>query len=531
MRFLPVNVNAMLIELQNLEETQTLYDALMQNPIVGIKEMVPAACTVMVTFYPAVIAQQDLINLIAQCDIRQKTQRNGKLIEIPVYYNGEDLADVAGFLDISMDEVIKRHTEAEYRVAFTGFAPGFAYLSGGHPSFQIPRRQIPRTRIPASAVALAGDFSGVYPFDSPGGWQIIGITPLTMWDIHREEPALLQPGYRVKFTDAGQAAVIHVQSDKTTTKQVNLPRQTACTTYLTVKKVGVQAIFQDQGRPGKVQLGVAQSGALDQSAFKAANALVGNATNTGCIEIVYGQCQFQMHGQGLIAVTGAINTVQIQTASGQQHSYSTWQAIAVEDGDVITLASPLAGVRNYLAVRGGFDEKPVLDSVTTDILARVGPAPIVVGDQLGVMNSPYMSAVSTEETPLFDLPKKEDVVVLDIVLGPRTDWFTQAAITQLTAQTWTVTPQSNRIGLRLHGELPLTRLDHKELPSEGTAVGAIQVPASGQPVLFLADHPLTGGYPVIGAVATYHLDLAGQIPIGASIQFNPITVFTAHNRV
>nr|WP_267284436.1 biotin-dependent carboxyltransferase family protein [Klebsiella variicola] len=110
--------------------------------------------------------------------------------------------------------------------------------------------------------------------------------------------------------------------------------------------------------------------------------------------------------------------------------------------------------------------------------------------------------------------------------GPRCDWFNDEALDRLTSQCWQVTPQSNRIGLRLQGELPLTRSDNRELPSEGTCIGAIQVPANGQPVLFLADHPLTGGYPVIGAVAHYHLDIAGQLPPNCQIRFRAIHPFT-----
>ena len=133
--------------------------------------------------------------------------------------------------------------------------------------------------------------------------------------------------------------------------------------------------------------------------------------------------------------------------------------------------------------------------------------------------------VGLHEQPRADLPTTEQIVTLDVVMGPRTDWFTPEAVALLSSQLWKVTPQSNRVGLRLAGEEPLTRANAAELPSEGTALGALQVPPSGQPVLFMADHPLTGGYPVIGAVASYHLDLAGQIPIGASLRFNPIHPF------
>jgi allophanate hydrolase subunit 2 len=153
----------------------------------------------------------------------------------------------------------------------------------------------------------------------------------------------------------------------------------------------------------------------------------------------------------------------------------------------------------------------------------VGPEPLRAGDLLAIQPT-AKGVVGAPELPAA-LPTLEQTVVLDVVPGPRTDWFTEAALALLAAQSWTVTPQSNRVGLRLAGDEPLARSRHDELPSEGTALGAIQVPASGQPVLFLADHPLTGGYPVIAAVAPHHLDLAGQIPIGARIRFNPIRAF------
>ena len=133
--------------------------------------------------------------------------------------------------------------------------------------------------------------------------------------------------------------------------------------------------------------------------------------------------------------------------------------------------------------------------------------------------------MSLSEQQPFEMPRSDQVIVLDVVMGPRSDWFTADAQAVLAGQTWQVTPQSNRIGVRLAGDQALERSVHGELPSEGTAVGAIQVPPSGQPVLFLADHPLTGGYPVIAVVAPHHLDLAGQIPINSRIRFNPLGAF------
>ncbi|MGB7482732.1 MAG: biotin-dependent carboxyltransferase family protein, partial [Castellaniella sp.] len=134
-------------------------------------------------------------------------------------------------------------------------------------------------------------------------------------------------------------------------------------------------------------------------------------------------------------------------------------------------------------------------------------------------------AVQADAAPPPALPRRGELVTLEIVLGPRTDWFSPEALDLLAEQEWTVTPQSDRVGMRLAGAEPLTRTRQGELPSEGTVAGAIQVPAGGQPVLFLADHPLTGGYPVIGAVIGRDLDRAAQIPVGARLRFRPIGPF------
>ncbi|MDR2331066.1 MAG: biotin-dependent carboxyltransferase family protein, partial [Comamonas sp.] len=156
---------------------------------------------------------------------------------------------------------------------------------------------------------------------------------------------------------------------------------------------------------------------------------------------------------------------------------------------------------------------------------RIGPAALTTGQTLAVGDARDAAAGEVPDHTPPALPKAGETVVLDVVMGPRTDWFTPEAVALFAAQRWQVTPQSNRVGLRLAGEEALVRSQTQELPSEGTALGAIQVPASGQPVLFLADHPLTGGYPVIACIASYHLDLAAQVPVGGWLQFRPLAPF------
>ncbi|AOM42084.1 5-oxoprolinase/urea amidolyase family protein [Xenorhabdus hominickii] len=522
MHFLPVNCNTIMVELSGLAETLALLDSLNMSPILGIEEIIPAAKTLMIRFRPTKISTRQLVAEISSRDLQERGYAMGKRIEIPVHYNGDDLALVAEILGCTVQEVIHQHTENEYTVAFTGFAPGFAYMASNASQWNIPRREIPRTRIPAGAVALAGEFSSIYPQASPGGWQIIGMTTERMWDLSRSSPALLQPGYRVNFRNVGQRPTT-VSLPETSIKNTISAPETAC--YLEILSVGLQTLFQDLGRLGQSGLGISESGAMDKSALRSANRIVGNASDQACLEIVQGGFKAMVHGQTLIAITGASCPIKIKTTSGEIFHVSTYQPIDLNDGDEISLGTPDAGMRSYLAVRGGFVVPSVLSSHSFDTLSNIGPAPLKVRDKLTIGETAYYTAVSFSETPAFAMPDKDDVVVLDIIFGPRTDWFTQEALELLLKQIWQVTPQSNRIGLRLNGECSLSRTKQQELPSEGTCIGAIQIPASGQPVLFLADHPLTGGYPVIASVADYHLDLAGQIPINAKIRFNPIRPF------
>ena len=532
MRFLPVNRQAILVELADLQQTLVLLGALQAQPIEGVQELVPAARTILVQFAPHIIGAAQLVRRIADCDLSGSVQRSDVLVQIPVRYDGEDLAEVAQILGITAEEVVRRHTGSEWSVAFTGFAPGFAYLSGGDPVFNVPRRATPRTKVPAGAVALAGSFSAVYPQASPGGWQIIGVTDAAMWDLARDLPALLQPGYRVQFVDAATQKVAagdfsgSISDGKVS--EIKSEQAQAATSFngcaLRVRATGLLTLFQDMGRHGQAGQGVSASGAMDQAAFKMANRLVGNASQLPVLETVGGGLSLQSVGENVVAVTGADAPISITTADGRRWSAPRHAAIALADGDTLSLAQPVAGARCYVAVRGGYEVAPVLGSASTDTLAHVGPPALHSGQLLAVLPAAH-AVVAELALPEQELPAPDGEVVLDVELGPRTDWFTPEAVALLAGQRWQVTPQSNRVGLRLAGEQALTRAVTSELPSEGTPLGAIQVPASGQPVLFLADHPLTGGYPVIGCVAPHHLDLAGQIPVGAWIRFNPIRAF------
>ena len=196
---MPAGTSAVLFELDSLEQVMGLDAALRSTPPAGTVDLVPAARTVLVVFDPAATTAERVAADVAGRQIASVEERVGPLVELPVVYDGEDLAEVAELSGLTEDDVIARHLQWEYRVAFCGFAPGFAYIVGGDPALRVPRRHSPRTAVPAGSVALADEFTGVYPREMPGGWQLIGRTDAVLWDLDRNPPALLPPGTRVRF--------------------------------------------------------------------------------------------------------------------------------------------------------------------------------------------------------------------------------------------------------------------------------------------------------------------------------------------
>ena len=186
MQFLSVNADCFLIELSSLEETLALYSKLQNAQLKGVKDLIPAAKTILVFFNEIETQFQALAAVISRFEIGSSLERNAQEVIIPIHYTGEDLAQVAALQGLSVADVILKHRQSVLNVAFIGFAPGFAYLSSpDHPFTDIPRLKVPRKKIPAGSLGLAGKYSGIYPKDSPGGWQLIGTTNEKMWDLER----------------------------------------------------------------------------------------------------------------------------------------------------------------------------------------------------------------------------------------------------------------------------------------------------------------------------------------------------------
>nr|WP_199702385.1 allophanate hydrolase subunit 1 [Jiangella rhizosphaerae] len=201
---LPCGDHAILVELGDLEDVLALNAALRDHEPEGLVDVVPAAETLLIMFDPGVTSAQRLTDDLAHLPDEPRDGDEAPLVEIPVRYDGADLDAVAEATGLSAGEVVRRHADATYTVAFTGFAPGFAYLTGLDPRLALPRRENPRTRVPAGSVAIADRYSGVYPRSGPGGWHLLGHTDAVLWDLDRTPPAALLPGTRVRFADRGR---------------------------------------------------------------------------------------------------------------------------------------------------------------------------------------------------------------------------------------------------------------------------------------------------------------------------------------
>lgn len=281
------------------------------------------------------------------------------------------------------------------------------------------------------------------------------------------------------------------------------------TASLLVRRTGPLALVEDLGRPGYAAVGVGRSGAADRAALRLANRAVGNDEDAAAIEVLLGGLEVELRGGPVwLCVTGAPVPVRV----GERSVGSYFLALA-SDGDVVRLGTPATGLRSYLAVRGGIDVAPVLGSRSRDVLAELGPAPLAEGDELPVGAGRRPVPVADLLPPL-ELP---ETVELRVVRGPREEWVADADA--LTATAWTCSDKSNRVGMRLTGEPLAHREEGRQLPSEGAWRGAVQIPPSGEPIVFLADHPVTGGYPVVGVVVDEDVDRAAQVRPGQEVRF------------
>jgi biotin-dependent carboxylase-like uncharacterized protein len=280
---------------------------------------------------------------------------------------------------------------------------------------------------------------------------------------------------------------------------------------LEILRPGPLALIEDLGRAGFAHLGVTRSGAADRRAHTLANRLVANPDDRATIEVTLGGFAARVRGGDVdIAVTGADANPAV---NGTVFGVNSIQR--VRDGDVISLSTPRAGLRSYLAVRGGIDVEPVLGSHSYDTMSAIGPSPLQAGDVLPI-------GEHTADYPRLDqapvAPIEEHLVEVNVVPGPHEDWLVDPDAVVHTI--WMASDRSDRVGMRLEGRPLQQRWPDRQLPSEGATRGAIQIPPSGLPVILGPDHPVTGGYPVVGVVTDEDIDKVAQIRPGQYVRLH-----------
>ena len=461
-----------------------------------------------------------------------------------------DIADIARAASIENDEVYKRHQQATYTVEAIGFAPGFAYLAGLPKSLQLPRKSTPRKRVPKGAVAVSNDMTCIYPAPSPGGWNILGLCPLPAFDVSNpQNPVLYQVGDTVRFNpiDVEQFNALKSEADNKTCKlldDMKNQQEPASGTFKILKltKANNNVTVQDDGRFNASQFGLSVGGAADKNSFYWAYRILGNQDTSPALEVLFGNIEFECLASSVICITGAETQV---TINGNPVPMFT--TLQVKQGDLVKIGFVQAGLRLYVALQGGVFAKQFWQSSSTVLKDGVGTQ-LNTGSVVVVSETSQKAAanqidvkyryLNEEARPTFD-----DSIRLRLVFSSQFMQFSNPQLNAFLSNTYKVSAQSDRMGVRLEGISKATsnsnsnienieasapqntqsQLTHQiNIQSEGLGLGAVQIPPNGEPIVMLVDRQTIGGYPKIGSIISQDCDKLAQAKPGTKVEFIPI---------
>lgn len=501
----------------------------------AVVEVTPGFHAVLVEFDPVRIRPEQREEMVRKAATQLTDEPAlSRTVEIPVCYGGEmgpDLEAVAAHTGLLPEAVVERHTAGQYRVYCLGFSPGFPYMGGLDPALHTPRLADPRVKVPGGSVGVGGEQTGIYPASSPGGWQLIGRTPLRLFDPQRSEPALLQPGDLVRFvpvTSLEYDSLAAGQPISEQTEPVFYPGRVG----LHILQPGMMTTLQDLGRRGYMAYGVPMAGAADFSSLMVGNWLLGNRARTAALEITLSGPEVEFTGPTAFAITGAPIPAELIPADGSHpRPVPGWAAVLASPGDRLRMGAITAGCRSYLCVAGGFDLPPVLGSLSEDLFGKIGPLgrPLKAGDWLPIGLPLHPPAdLSGRRLPADAIPVFEGQLVVRATRGPHEHAFSNEAFAAFFGGQYLVGAQSDRQGLRLEGP-KLSHVAGADIISEPVPPGAIQVPANGQPILLMGNRQTTGGYTNIGVALYNDLWAAAQLRPGDRIAFQEVDAAEAHH--
>ena len=452
--------------------------------------------------------------------------RVGCTVEIPVCYDpelGPDVAGVGERIGVAADDVADLHAMGEYTADFLGFSPGFAYLSGLPAAMHVPRRGSPRARVEPGSVAIAGARCAVYPSATPGGWNIIGRTPLRLFDAHREPACLIPPLARVRFRriDRGTfEAMLGLDV-------VERPPPRTGGNGLVIESAGALSHVQDLGRSNLGVFGIPRGGPMDACGQRWANAAAGNGASAATIEFIGAGLSFAAAKDCRIGLSPGVTTVVERKGTGVCEQ--TVSMVELCRGDRLSVRG--VGSRcGYVSARGGFDVPMVLGSRSTAMRAGFGGfggRGLVKGDCVAILTDGADGADGPGGGRIGAMKCLDGRQVIRMTTGFHA-WlfgarlFNEGALARFVATIFRVSASSDRAGLRLEG--PAFSHGHAQLGSEPTTAGAVQLPPDGLPIILGPDGPVTGGYPVIGVVIEADLARVGRLKPGEYVRFEVVSL-------
>ena len=511
---------------------------LMTKDMPEIIEIVPTYCAVSI-YFDEKSASPELIKKIAlevleknddkgeEGDKASEGVDEGKIICIPVCYEDEefasDLEKVCAHAKMTKEEVIRLHSASEYLIYMMGFLPGFPYLGGMDERLNTPRLESPRTKIPAGSIAIGGAQTGLYPVESPGGWNIIGRTPLKLFDLSRNPQFLYRAGDKIRFMPVSRHEFDHFDEDRwmkevfgapaTATAASTAPckKETfACGGGIKILAAGLLTTVQDSGTRGYQKYGISQSGAMDQISFRLANMLCENDENAACLETTLSGPDISFVNECDFALTGAV--FEAATLAGSKLSCG--------------IASK--GLRSYIAFSGGILVPELFGSRSTNLKSKSGGyygRKLESGDQLALGykkegRAPGQNVVEPVEAELESEVTvfSGEILTLKCQKSSQTDFFDEECLKRFTSLVYTIAPQSDRMGIRFTGEsLDCGKTD---IISDAIPLGAVQITSAGLPVVMASDRQTTGGYAKIACVKKESMCCLAQAIPGTKVRFN-----------
>src|SRR5690625_4135742 len=473
-------------------QIQALARGLLEASPAGLIDVIPGYINLLVEYDSFVTSEATLRAILSSMEAGASPQ--SRHVEIPVRYDGPDLESAAGALNMTPDELVRRHSGVDYLAHAIGFTPGFPYMGALEPEPRLPRRDQPRAAVPANSVAIADMQTGIYPLESPGGWHLLGTSLVPVYRPGAESPFLLEPGDTVRFVPGNgpnppAPSVVEL-----------LPEQPASPLFQ-VQKAGLLDLIVDAGRIRVGRYGLARSGPMDPYSAQIANRLLGNESFAPVLEISLVGPTLEVLQDAVIAFTGW--GVHLQSGSRQLESFASHQ---VRTGDVLRFPPQATGARAYLAVAGGFELGTYLGSASPDVRGLIGRA-LQPGDVLGSAGSHAALAGRTFRSVM----DPAQIRRIRLLKGPQ---FSEEAVAALTEGEFTVAA-GNRMGIQFDGP----PVPGGQVISEGNPAGAVQVTPGGRPIILMNDRGTIGGYAKPAIVHPDDLSLLAQLRQGQVVRF------------